>query len=64
MNMMPLATARKLNLKVITETKIALEWIDGLRIRPKWVIKDITILLGQFNYPYDFLVMEMQKENN
>ena len=59
---MPFLIARKLNLGEITPTSLSLQMTDRLMTFPKCIIKDVLVKIEKFIFPVDFVVLDMEED--
>nr|GEZ25197.1 reverse transcriptase domain-containing protein [Tanacetum cinerariifolium] len=61
-NLMPLSIWKKLSLPELTPTLMTLELADKSITRPKGVAKDVSIKVGKFHFPTNFVVMDFEAD--
>ncbi|GKF97484.1 reverse transcriptase domain-containing protein [Tanacetum coccineum] len=61
-NLMPLSIWKKLSLPDLTPTRMTLELADRLITRPKGLVKDIFVKVGNFHFPIDFVVVDFKAD--
>ncbi|GJU56155.1 reverse transcriptase domain-containing protein [Tanacetum coccineum] len=61
-NLMPLSIWKKLSLPELTPTRMTLELADRSITRPKRVVKDIFVKVGNFHFPTDFVVIDFEAD--
>nr|GFD08726.1 reverse transcriptase domain-containing protein [Tanacetum cinerariifolium] len=59
-NLMPLSIWKKLSLPELTPTRMTLELADRSITRPKGVAKDVSVKVGKFYFPTDFVVFDFE----
>ena len=59
---MPFLIARKLNLGEITPTSLSLQMTDRLMTFPKRIIEDVLVKIEKFIFPVDFVVLDMEED--
>ena len=59
---MPFYVAKKLNLGKITPTALLLQMAVWSMTLPKGIIEDVLIKVGKFNFPVDFVVLDMEED--
>ena len=58
-NVMTIETVRKLGLTNLRPTPTVLELVDRSTIKPKGILDDLVILVDTWEYPADFLVLQL-----
>ncbi|XP_024027706.1 uncharacterized protein LOC112093458 [Morus notabilis] len=61
-NLMPLSIFRKLELGEITPTTISLQLADRSLTYPKGIIEDVLVKIDKFIFPVDFVVLDMEED--
>ncbi|GJV24650.1 reverse transcriptase domain-containing protein [Tanacetum coccineum] len=61
-NLMPLSIWKKLSLPNLTPTRMTLELADRSITRPKGVVEDIFVKVGNFHFPTDFVVVDFEAD--
>ncbi|GJU34162.1 reverse transcriptase domain-containing protein, partial [Tanacetum coccineum] len=61
-NLMPLSIWKKLSLPELTQTWMTLELADRSITRPKGLIEDIFVKVGNFHFPTDFVVVDFKAD--
>nr|GEX18072.1 reverse transcriptase domain-containing protein [Tanacetum cinerariifolium] len=61
-NLMPLSIWKKLSLPELTPTRMTLELADRSITRPKAVAEDVSIKVGKFHFPTDFVVVDFEAD--
>ena len=60
---MSYSVEKRLNLREIEPTALSLQMADRSMVSPKGIIKDVLIKVGQFIFPVDFVVLDMEKDD-
>ena len=60
--LMPYSIYQKLNLGEVKETSMTLQLADRSIRRPKGVIEDTLVKIDKFNFPVDFVVLDMEED--
>ncbi|XP_024022388.1 uncharacterized protein LOC112091888 [Morus notabilis] len=61
-NLMPLSIFQKLDLGEITPTTISLQLADCSLTYPKGIIEDVLVKIDKFIFPVDFVVLDMEED--
>ncbi|XP_042065451.1 uncharacterized protein LOC121808961 [Salvia splendens] len=61
-NLMPLSFYRKLNIDNICPTSITLQMADRNTTTPRGIVEDVLVKVGEFIFPADFVVLDMQED--
>ena len=61
-NLMPLSVVKRLNLGDLTPTTMTLQMADRTMAQLEGIIEDVLIKVGQFIFPMDFMVIDMEEE--
>ncbi|XP_052114337.1 uncharacterized protein LOC127745564 [Arachis duranensis] len=61
-NLMSVAMMRKMKIEEAKPTKMALQLADRLCKFPHGVVEDLLVKVGDFIFPADFVVLDMQEE--
>ena len=62
-NLMPLSVVQRLSLMEITPTTITLKMADRSMAQPEGVLKDVLVKVGKFIFLMDFVVKNMEEDN-
>ncbi|KAK4606606.1 hypothetical protein RGQ29_000727 [Quercus rubra] len=62
-NQMPLSIFRKLGLGEVKPTTLSLQLVDRSIKYPKGVIEDVLVKVDKFIFPADFIVLDMDEDN-
>ena len=62
-NLMPLSVAKKLSLGELTPTTVTLQMADRTMAKPKGVIEDVLVKVGEFVFPVDFIILDMEEDS-
>nr|GEV74290.1 reverse transcriptase domain-containing protein [Tanacetum cinerariifolium] len=57
-NLMPLSIWKKLSFPELTLTRMILELLDRLTIRPAGIVEDVFVKVGKFHFSTDFVVVD------
>jgi len=63
-NLLPLSVYQQLGLGELTPTRVTIQLADRSMKIPKGEITDVLIRVGDFIYPVDFIVLEIQPVSN
>ena len=61
-NLMSLSMCRRIGNLKITPTKMMLQLVDLSISRPYGVVEDVLIMVCQFTFPVDFLIMDIEED--
>nr|GEW60119.1 reverse transcriptase domain-containing protein [Tanacetum cinerariifolium] len=61
-NLMPLSIWKRLSLSKLTPTRTTLELADRSITRPKGVTEDLSVKVGKFHFPTDFVVVDFEAD--
>ena len=61
MNLMP-SVVKRLSLGELTPTSITLKMVDRTMAKLEGVLEDVLIKMGEFIFPMNFVVMDMEKD--
>ena len=61
-NLMPLSFYRKLDVDSIRPTSITLQMADRSTTTPMGIVEDVLVRVGEFIFPADFVVLDMQED--
>ncbi|XP_028216608.1 uncharacterized protein LOC114398632 [Glycine soja] len=62
-NLMPLSMCRRLGELEIIPTRMTLQLVDRSITRPYGVIEDVLVRIKHFNFPADFVVMDIEEDS-
>ena len=62
-NLMPLSVVQRLSLGELTPTTIILQMADRSMAQPEGVLEDVLVKVGKFIFLVDFVVMNMEEDN-
>ena len=62
-NLMPLSMCRRLGELEIMPTRMTLQLADRSITRPYGVIEDVLVRIKHFNFPIDFVVMDIEEDS-
>ena len=62
-NLMPLSVVQRLSLGELTPTTITLQMADRSMAQPEGILEDVLVKVGKFVFPVDFVVMQMEEDN-
>ena len=60
---MPLSVVQRLSLGELTPTAITLQMADRSMAQPEGILEDVLVKVGKFVFPVDFVVMQMEEDN-
>ncbi|XP_062094021.1 uncharacterized protein LOC133800059 [Humulus lupulus] len=63
-NLMPLSIFRKLKLGEARPTTVSLQMADRSIKHPRGVIEDVLVKLDTFIFPVDFIILDMEEDEN
>ncbi|XP_022873979.1 uncharacterized protein LOC111392815 [Olea europaea var. sylvestris] len=63
-NLMPLSVFRKLGLGEVKATIVTLQLADRLLTHPRGIIEDVLIKVEKFIFSVDFLILDMEENND
>ncbi|XP_062114349.1 uncharacterized protein LOC133825422 [Humulus lupulus] len=63
-NLMPLSIFQKLNLGEARPTTVSLQMADRSVNHPHGEIKDVLVKVGKFIFPMNFIVLDMEEDEN
>nr|GEX57306.1 reverse transcriptase domain-containing protein [Tanacetum cinerariifolium] len=61
-NLMPLSVWKKLSLPELSPTFMTLELVDRSISRPVGVVEDVSVKVGKFHFPADFVVVDFDAD--
>nr|GEV44198.1 reverse transcriptase domain-containing protein [Tanacetum cinerariifolium] len=61
-NLMPFSIWKKLSLPELTPTRMTLELADRSITRPKGFVEDVSVKVGKFHFPTDFVVVNFEAD--
>ena len=61
-NLMPLSIFKKLGLGDANPTTITLQLVNGYLTHPRGIIEDVLVKVHKFIFPTDFIVLDMEEE--
>ncbi|KAK9906076.1 hypothetical protein M0R45_000053 [Rubus argutus] len=61
-NIMPLATYRRLAIGPLKTTSVSLQLVDGATRLPVGIVEDVLIRVNKFILPADFVVLDMNED--
>ncbi|XP_041011490.1 uncharacterized protein LOC121255285 [Juglans microcarpa x Juglans regia] len=61
-NLMPLSVCKKFGLEEMKQTTISLQLADRSIKYPRGIIKDVLVKVDKFIFPADFVVLDMEKD--
>nr|GEV31960.1 hypothetical protein [Tanacetum cinerariifolium] len=61
-NLMPLLIWKKFSLLELTPTRMTLELVDRSITHPKGVAEDVSVKVGKFHFPTDFVVVDFEAD--
>ena len=59
---MPLSFYRKLDFDNLRPTSITLHMADRTTTTPRGIVEDVLVRFGEFIFPADFVVLDMQED--
>ena len=59
---MPLSVVKRLSLGELTPTTMTLQMADITVAQPKGILEDVLIKVGKFNFPVDFVVIDIEED--
>ena len=62
-NLMPYSVAKKLSLGEITPTTVTLQMADRTLAKPRGIIEDVLVKVGNFIFPVDFIILDMEEDS-
>ena len=62
-NLMPLSVVQRLSLGELTPTTITLQMADRSMAQPEGILEDVLVKVEKFVFPVDFVVMQMEEDN-
>ncbi|KAM6562896.1 hypothetical protein CsatB_022894 [Cannabis sativa] len=63
-NLMPLSVFKRLHLGEAKPTTVTLQLADRSLAHPRGVIEDVLVKVDKFIFPIDFIVLDMEEDNN
>ncbi|KAM6592929.1 hypothetical protein CsatA_000632 [Cannabis sativa] len=63
-NLMPLSVFKRLQLGEAKPTTVTLQLADRSLAHPRGVIEDVLVKVDKFIFPADFIVLDMEEDNN
>ncbi|XP_016168320.1 uncharacterized protein LOC107610841 [Arachis ipaensis] len=63
-NLMSLAMMKRMRIEEAKPTRMALQLADRTFKFPHGVVEDLLVKVGEFMFPTDFVVLDMEKESN
>ena len=61
-NLMPLSMCRRIGELEILPTRMTLQLVDRSITRPYGVVEDVLVKMCQFNFPVDFVIMDIEED--
>ena len=61
-NLMLLSMVKRLSLGELTPTAVTLQMADRSMVQPEGILEDILIKVGNFIFPVDFVVMNIEED--
>jgi hypothetical protein len=62
-NLMPLSIFKKLGVGEAKPTTVTLQLADRSLKHPKGIIEDVLVKVGKFIFPADFIILDMEEDN-
>ena len=62
-HLMPLSVVQRLSLGELTPTAITLQMADRSMAQPEGILEDVLVMVEKFVFPVDFVVMQMEEDN-
>ncbi|XP_042051760.1 uncharacterized protein LOC121797099 [Salvia splendens] len=62
-NLMPLSVFKQLNIGTLKPTSATLQMADISVAYPEGIVEDLLIKVGEFIFPADFMVLDMEEDN-
>ena len=62
-NLMPLFVAKQLSLGELIPTTITLQMADRSMVKPEGVLEDVLVIVGNFVFPVDFIILDMEADS-
>ncbi|XP_038904497.1 uncharacterized protein LOC120090869 [Benincasa hispida] len=62
-NLMPLSLYRKVDIGEVQPTMISLQQVDRTLTYPRGVVEDVLVEVGDFIFPADFVVLDMEENS-
>ncbi|XP_042051762.1 uncharacterized protein LOC121797101 [Salvia splendens] len=62
-NLMPLSVFKQLNIGNLKPTSVTLQMADISVAYPEGIVEDLLIKVGEFIFPADFMVLDMEEDN-
>ena len=59
-SVLPLAVSQILQLGILKPTSMTLQLADRTLRKPAGILEDVPVQVGNFAYPFDFVVLEME----
>ncbi|XP_042032320.1 uncharacterized protein LOC121779034 [Salvia splendens] len=63
-NLMPYSFFQKMKIGVLRPTTISLQMADRTMSYPKGIVEDILVKVGEFIFPADFVVLDMEEDRH
>jgi len=63
-NLMPLSIFRKLGMQEPKPTTISLQLVDRSITYPRGIVEDVLVKVGKFIFPADFIVLDMEEDED
>ncbi|XP_042035275.1 uncharacterized protein LOC121781615 [Salvia splendens] len=63
-NLMPLSFFRKMKISTLKPTTITLQMADRTVTYPKGIVEDVLVMVHDFIFPVDFVVLDMEEDVN
>ena len=63
-NILPFNTFKEIGLLKLKPTTITLQLADGSIVLPQGKIEDVIVKVHDFYFPVDFIVLEIERNNN
>ncbi|XP_042062029.1 uncharacterized protein LOC121805996 [Salvia splendens] len=61
-NLMPLSVFKQMNIGTLKPTSATLQMADRSVVYPKGIVEDLLIKVGEFIFPIDFMVLDMEED--
>ena len=62
-NLMPLFVVKRLSLEELTPIAMTLQMVDRTLAQPQGILEDVLIKLGKFIFLVDFMVIDIEEDN-
>ncbi|XP_015944607.1 uncharacterized protein LOC107469743 [Arachis duranensis] len=63
-NLMPLSMMKKLAIEEVKHTRMSLQMADRLLKIPNGVVENLLVKIGEFIFPTDFVILDMEEEGH